>query len=343
MSGSVLIIAGMHRSGTSYVASALLDAGLCLGERLMPAVSGNNIKGFYENLEFVELHKKILRFHGLSTDGWTLERGIPVPDALRVEAERVVEKNTQPGHWGWKDPRATLFLDFWSETLPEAKFLFVCRAPWEVIDSLFRRGDEEFQNDPRLAVRMWEHYNSIVLDFRSRYPDRCLLVDVDTVAQEPSLLFDAIGKQLSMPLTRPARNSFDESLLKRAAQNSFRPLLIRNFFPSAYQQWLELKGASSLRNGLDLSVDSISDNVLESLIEQSLHDWMEAGKAQREMAQAVKQAQQELACAEKRWHEAWYEVRSQLYEANAKIEYMERSRLWKIRDKLYAVRKVLSP
>ncbi len=57
----VLIIAGMHRSGTSLLAAALGAAGVDLARGLMAAADGNNEKGFFENLDFVELHEKILQ------------------------------------------------------------------------------------------------------------------------------------------------------------------------------------------------------------------------------------------------------------------------------------------
>jgi hypothetical protein len=42
-------------------------------------------------------------------------------------------------NWGWKEPRATLFLDFWRATLPDLKFLALYRHYAQVVDSLLRR------------------------------------------------------------------------------------------------------------------------------------------------------------------------------------------------------------
>lgn len=57
---SPLIIASMHRSGSSLVASLLQSASLQIGERLMELARDNNIKGFFENLDFVEFHMELL-------------------------------------------------------------------------------------------------------------------------------------------------------------------------------------------------------------------------------------------------------------------------------------------
>ncbi len=43
--------------------------------------------------------------------------------------------------------------------------LLIYRSPWEVVDSLYRRGDKAFVDQPELAVKMWMHYNYKILDF----------------------------------------------------------------------------------------------------------------------------------------------------------------------------------
>jgi hypothetical protein len=48
---SILIVVGMHRSGTSLTTSLLQGAGLHIGRRMMPPSEGN-IKGYFENLDF---------------------------------------------------------------------------------------------------------------------------------------------------------------------------------------------------------------------------------------------------------------------------------------------------
>jgi hypothetical protein len=47
-----LIVTGMHRSGTSLLASFLRAAGINLGENLYPADSANPL-GYFEDLDFL--------------------------------------------------------------------------------------------------------------------------------------------------------------------------------------------------------------------------------------------------------------------------------------------------
>jgi O-antigen biosynthesis protein len=72
--------------------------------------------------------------------------------------------------WGWKDPRSVLLLNFWAELVPDARYLFVFRPPWDVVDSLYRRGDRVFSLNPRFALTMWMHYNARIRDFARGQP-----------------------------------------------------------------------------------------------------------------------------------------------------------------------------
>ena len=62
---SVIAVTGMHRSGTSLVASLLQSAGINIGQRLMNAGEGN-VKGHFEDLDLVEFHESILKSPGFS-------------------------------------------------------------------------------------------------------------------------------------------------------------------------------------------------------------------------------------------------------------------------------------
>src|SRR6476620_5037184 len=55
----LLIITGMHRSGTSLITSILQQSGLPIGEQLVPAAEGNP-HGFFEDQAFMLLHQAML-------------------------------------------------------------------------------------------------------------------------------------------------------------------------------------------------------------------------------------------------------------------------------------------
>ena len=64
----VLIVLGMHRSGTSLVAQWMQRCGINMGDELM-GPKNDNIKGFYEDMDFFNLHKDILLDNELDESG----------------------------------------------------------------------------------------------------------------------------------------------------------------------------------------------------------------------------------------------------------------------------------
>jgi hypothetical protein len=228
----------MHRSGTSLTASILAAAGLHVGDQLMAAAAGNP-KGHYEDLEFYNLHQRMLAGAGLSMDGFTCQESIDVPISSRVEAMELVRRRRAGNRpWGWKDPRTTLFLEFWAELLPEARWLFVIRPPEQVIDSLFRRGDTAFVVNPPYAIDVWVSYSRRILNFVRRHADRVAVVDLATVVADPASVVHRVSQLLGCELTVPA-SPYEPGLLA-TDQTVHREALIREARPDAYALYEEL-------------------------------------------------------------------------------------------------------
>ena len=62
-----VVVLGMHRSGTSAVAGCLHRLGVDFGPRLMPATEAN-ARGYYEHIDIVNLHDRLLLALGGSWD-----------------------------------------------------------------------------------------------------------------------------------------------------------------------------------------------------------------------------------------------------------------------------------
>jgi uncharacterized coiled-coil protein SlyX len=198
-----LVVVGMHRSGTSLTASILGSAGLHLGDSLVPA-SRSNVAGYFEDREFVSLHRAALDTLGHDPEGLDEVVLDHMPDEFMLKVRALLEARASRPLWGWKDPRTALFLPFWERLLPEARFVFVYRDPWEVIDSLYRRGDDRFGHDPVAAARLWSHYNRAILDAQARMPGRSLLFKLGDVATDPAGFVEQVGRAFDIRLGPPA-------------------------------------------------------------------------------------------------------------------------------------------
>jgi len=252
-----VVIGGMHRSGTSFVANLLGAAGLHLGDELLGANFGNP-RGHFEDLAFFDFHKRVLAANGLHEDGFTTREQLDVPPALRDEARALVEARRGAGRpWGWKEPRTALFLDLWAELLPEARFVFVFRRPWEVVDSLFRRGDELILAEPRLAIDTWLAYNRRIRDFAVAHPDRALVCEVTQFATRTTEVFAAIQERLGVPLGEPAA-VFDPALLVED-RDPRRAAVLREIAPEASDLYRDLRSLAAATAPLpddDLAADA---------------------------------------------------------------------------------------
>ncbi|MEG4232666.1 chromosome partitioning protein ParA [Microcoleus sp. Pol11C3] len=235
----ILVIISMHRSGSSLTASLLQSAGLHIGRKLLGPHSAN-IKGYFENIDFFEFHKAVLRSQAIIEDGWTLQGKINVEDRFVEQAKEIVAKNSMSRVWGWKEPRTTLFLDFWSDLLPEAKFLLIYRSPWEVVDSLYRRGDRTFQDQPELALKVWHQYNQIIIDFYDHFSNRCLLANINTIVNFKDSYIKAINQKFKTNLTAPESTVYDPSLFHAQPLDSYRPSLVNHYCPEAVEMYQEL-------------------------------------------------------------------------------------------------------
>lgn len=134
-----LIIAGMHRSGTSLITNWLSRCGMQIGERLCVGNAGN-VEGHFEDVEFLKLHEEILNCNSLDISGLVDNKQIRIPVYQLEKLKAVIGiKQELYKQWAWKDPRTCLFLDTYTELLPEAKYLVITRNFQSVVSSLLRR------------------------------------------------------------------------------------------------------------------------------------------------------------------------------------------------------------
>lgn len=238
----ILILTGMHRSGTSLTASLLKDAGVDIGKNLVGSNYGN-VKGHFENIDFVEFHKAVLRENGIDELGCVTEDEVSVGEEGRDRAQKLIGESRDPdAPWGWKDPRTTLLLEFWRELLPAANFIFIYRSPWEVVDSLYRRAtDEIILNNPEMAVKMWIFYNQKILNFCHKYPQNCRLANVYKVGKEPELFIREINHKFGLDLKVGESTEFDPELLKNRVVRGHRPGWIGTYFPEVMKLYQELE------------------------------------------------------------------------------------------------------
>ena len=141
----VVLICGMHRSGTSMVARLLHQCGVYLGEDkdLIPPAE-DNPEGFWEHAGFRQINEEILKTFGgnwdmppVFKDNWENSSYL---NFIRPQVSDLINQFSKINIWGWKDPRNSLTLPYWKSLFPELKIVICLRNPHDVYRSLERRG-----------------------------------------------------------------------------------------------------------------------------------------------------------------------------------------------------------
>jgi len=155
-----IIVLGMHRSATSLCAGGLKKANVKMGNNLLGADS-SNIFGHFEDIDFMNLNKKILAAAGGSWDLPPPENTIlNIGKRLAPEIKSLVDRKKSK-LWGWKDPRTTLTVKLYLPYIENPHFFCCFRDPMEVAKSLAARNGFPIPKGLELA----EIYNRRLLCF----------------------------------------------------------------------------------------------------------------------------------------------------------------------------------
>ncbi|HEX7966538.1 MAG TPA: glycosyltransferase [Gammaproteobacteria bacterium] len=157
----MLMILGMHRSGTSVLAGSCRLLGAELGDRMM-AAGQDNVMGFWEHDEIVRIHDAVLDKLGYAWDDvralpdkwWNYETIRPERDALKA----VLKRDFGTAELACvKDPRLCRMLPLWQDLLRELGwqpcYLIATRDPAEIIASLKSRNDFAPEKSALLTLR----------------------------------------------------------------------------------------------------------------------------------------------------------------------------------------------
>lgn len=185
---TVVIVLGMHRSGTSLLTSLLDQAGVNTGRNHV-GPRFDNPKGFWEDRFFCAANIDLLTTCGANRDGFD---DFDALESVRLNcADRVRRKNLSAVHvycsfnfrspvWGWKDPRTCITFPYWQRAFDELgvkdiRLVIAFRSPNEVARSLITRGNDEYfqrAGDRKFeqAVNSWLTYNEFCLAYSELFP-----------------------------------------------------------------------------------------------------------------------------------------------------------------------------
>jgi len=264
----VIVVLGMHRSGTSALSGMLQRLGVSFGSMLIPPIRGVNEKGFFEHSDIVQLHDQLLESFGLC---WMDFKPLP-QNWLDAESVVIVKRKirhiidrdfSEAELWGLKDPRLCVLFPIWTDVLNdsgcELKIVRIHRTPDEVVQSLNKRDDLDLQSGYLLWLRyvfeshkVTGHLNAVDVTYDS------LLNDWKPVAQQ-------ISETLDLDLFQKSADGFKhiESFISSDLKHYDNPILnydddARELANDVYSALLSGDNIFEYYDQFEAKVDSLS-------------------------------------------------------------------------------------
>ncbi|MEQ8857247.1 MAG: glycosyltransferase [Pseudomonadales bacterium] len=217
----IILVLGMHRSGTSVLARAVESVGAELGTNLMPPVEGNNPRGFFEDLQINRVCDQVLarlgsRWDSFGADSAEEQTCGEIEDLLAAAADVLSQKLEESERFCFKNPRVAVLLPFWKEVFArkgiEPRYVVSVRSPQSVAQSLLTRDGIQAS----AGVLLWlQHYMMIL---RHTEADSRIFVSYDRLLESPGEEIDRIAGHLSDLSPGPSsesRRRFTDDFLDR--------------------------------------------------------------------------------------------------------------------------------
>lgn len=204
----IVMVLGMHRSGTSLCSHVLSALGVDMADRLThPSLDGpapDNAKGHWERWEIVQVHERILKL--FDRDYRSGFHDFPLPVAwwadprvgeLRRELAVFLRGRLTDGVFGFKDPRTVRLMPIWFQIFNELKLtpkiVYCLRNPAQVARSLHARDGLRLD----LGEYRWLSYN---IDFFRHIRDlEYCTIEYETWFNEPKENIAKLRDLLGLP------------------------------------------------------------------------------------------------------------------------------------------------
>lgn len=196
LSSEVVLVLGMHRSGTSLFMRMCNLLGAELADDLIPPRE-DNAKGFFEHGEVVAINERIFELFGLNSqdvvpfpEHWWEHKGVaPLREELKACLLRTYNGIKL---WGIKDPRIGKLLPLWLPLLKElgvTPHIFIpFRSPFEVAASLKKREQLSMER----GLLLWLQYN-LAIEYHTREYARVFIHYPDMISHTPQMIEKMVG------------------------------------------------------------------------------------------------------------------------------------------------------
>lgn len=218
----IVVVLGMHRSGTSVIMKAIESLGVSIGNSLMPEAEGNNSKGFFEDLDIYNLNEKML---STLNSSWYDLSPINNEDVAYLNSKGFLEKAVALLNekldtceiFGFKEPRTTKLILFWKNVFArlncKVDYVLALRHPGAVSMSLQKRdGIDIFRGQI-----LWLSYQLSALS--ALQTESWIVQFYDLLVSDPETQLKDLARRLFLSLDAEKAKPYSERFIDPALRN----------------------------------------------------------------------------------------------------------------------------
>lgn len=254
-----ILLAGMHKSGTSILALIMQSFGVNIGSHLLHSKpnSTENPDGYGEDIHAINLNRLALTRLGLDPDWGEFTKYVSSENITNsnwrdLAQAYLASREESDTIWGWKDPRNSILLNEWMEVDSNLKVLATFRPPWDVIASFSRSKHKFYPKNAVKIAKMWCNFNQCILNFKKQYPSQCIVLPASLIINSPCKIIQILNTEWDQACLLDDSDSVTRAC-KLIRKDKFLTLdfsneRVRLFFsevPQALDIYEELKSVSS--------------------------------------------------------------------------------------------------
>lgn len=220
--GTLTVVLGMHRSGTSLTSHLLTLLGLDMADEISP--DANNPRGHWERWEIVRLNDEVLQLFGQGFYGRTHARPLPpgwwTDSRVQAIRDRILawleERMAASPAFGLKEPRIGRLFPMWAEIFARLgrrpRFVYCIRRPEAVAASLAKRDGFPLTE----GLTRWLVYNTGIILGLGEQP--VTVIPYDAWATDPTASIARLAQAAQ-------RRDRDAAALRAILDEAFDPAL----------------------------------------------------------------------------------------------------------------------
>ncbi len=220
----LIVVLGMHRSGTSAISAGLKVLGVEFGDRLLPPVKGDNDKGYWEDIDLNEFNIKCL--NAIDSD-WNSLSAITANDIAILKkqgyflnAVNLLRQKVRINApiFGFKNPRVAKLFPFWKQVFDycklEVNYVLAIRHPLSVVKSLIKRGDMFAEH----CYFLWVSH--VITSMAANSCNNCVVVDYDRMMQSPDNELHRIATVFDLKIDQTALLTYKTEFLDNGLRHT---------------------------------------------------------------------------------------------------------------------------